>query len=113
MRREFWEVPEEWRGATAVCIGNGPSLTQAQVDFTRGARDANGRVRVIAINDAFKLAPWADVLYFCDDKWWQWRRKLLAELGRAHRAAAGRRARLRGKAHQGAAEFGRAQRPER
>lgn len=47
-----------------MCIGGGPSLTPAQVERVRG------RARVIAINNAYLLAPWADVLYFCDDKWW-------------------------------------------
>jgi len=27
---------------------------------------------VIAINDAYRLAPWADVLYACDLQWWRW-----------------------------------------
>lgn len=53
-----------WRGKTVVCIGGGPSLTQAQVDHCKG------RARVIAINDAYRLAPWADLLYFCDCRWW-------------------------------------------
>ncbi len=30
-----------------------------------------GRSRVIAISDAYRLAPWADVLYSCDAKWWE------------------------------------------
>lgn len=29
------------------------------------------RARVIAVNDAHRLAPWADVLYGADAKWWQ------------------------------------------
>jgi len=52
--------------STIACIGGGPSLTQADVDLLRG------RCFVIAINDAYKLAPWADVLYACDAKWWNW-----------------------------------------
>lgn len=56
------KVPTLWPGETVVCIGTGPSLTQADVDLCRG------RARVIAINDAFKLASWADVLYCCDGK---------------------------------------------
>lgn len=59
-------VPKLWPGSTIVCLGGGPSLTQADVDLCRG------RARVIAINDAYKLAPWADVLYACDDRWWDW-----------------------------------------
>jgi len=59
-------VPCLWPGSTVVCLGTGPSLTQADVDRVRD------RARVIAINDAYRLAPWADVLYGCDAKWWTW-----------------------------------------
>ncbi|MCH8990900.1 MAG: hypothetical protein IIA44_04000 [Acidobacteria bacterium] len=62
----FWSVPRLWNGATIVCLGGGPSLTQAQVDTCRG------RARVIAINDSYLLAPWAEVLYFCDRRWFEW-----------------------------------------
>jgi hypothetical protein len=31
-----------------------------------------GKTRVIAVNDAYRLAPFADVLYACDEKWWKW-----------------------------------------
>lgn len=61
-----WTIPEVWTGETAVCIGGGPSLNQAQVDHVRG------KARVIAINDAYRLAPWADIVYACDHKWWRW-----------------------------------------
>ena len=27
---------------------------------------------MIAINDNYKIAPFADVLYACDGKWWNW-----------------------------------------
>lgn len=59
-------VPKLWPGSTVVCLGTGPSLTAADVDACRG------RAKVIAINDAYRLAPWADVLYACDYKWWGW-----------------------------------------
>jgi hypothetical protein len=59
-------VPKLWPGATVVCIATGPSLTQADVDLVRG------KARVIAVNDAYRLAPWADALYGCDAKWWKW-----------------------------------------
>jgi hypothetical protein len=61
-------VPRLWPGATMVLLGGGPSLTPADVDACRD------RVRVIAINDAYRLAPWADVLYACDDQWFRWHR---------------------------------------
>lgn len=64
----YWQVPELWPGSTIVLLGGGPSLTPAQVDYCRG------RARVIAINNAYRLAPWADVLYFCEEKFWHWNR---------------------------------------
>ncbi len=59
------KVPRLWPGSTIVCIGGGPSLTPADVDRCR-------RHHVIAINDAIRLAPWAEVLYACDRLWWDW-----------------------------------------
>lgn len=41
----------------------GPSLTQAAVDAVR-------HLRVIAVNGAYTLAPWAEVLVANDGKWW-------------------------------------------
>ena len=73
--RQYWEAPEFWPGRAFVCIGGGPSLTQSQVAACKDREWGGHKVRVIAINDAYKMAPWADVLYFCDDKWWQWRHK--------------------------------------
>lgn len=59
-------VPRLCPGGTVVCLGTGPSLTQADVDAVRG------KATVIAVNDAFRLAPWAEVLYACDAKWFYW-----------------------------------------
>lgn len=58
-------VQPSWAGQTAVCIGTGPSLTRDDVTSCRG------QARVIAINDAYRWAPWADVLYAADAKWWR------------------------------------------
>lgn len=59
-------VPRAFPASTIVCVGGGPSLTKADVEAVRG------RAITIAINDAYRLAPWADVLYACDNKWWTW-----------------------------------------
>lgn len=76
--KSYWTAPEMWHASTIVCIGGGPSLTPAQVEACKDRLDERGvRVRVIAINNAYKLAPWADILYFCDCKWWGWHRKHL------------------------------------
>lgn len=59
-------VPVLCPGGTVVCLGGGPSLTQDDVDYVQG------KATVIAINDAYRLAPWADVLYAADAKWWKY-----------------------------------------
>lgn len=65
MPREFWRAPRLWPGETVVVMATGESLTQQQADYVRG------KARVIAVNDAYRLAPWADVLYAADAKWWR------------------------------------------
>ncbi len=60
-----WTAPCLWPGETFACLGGGPSLTAAQV---RALRD---KTRTIAVNDAWRLAPWAEVLYACDGRWWR------------------------------------------
>jgi hypothetical protein len=62
---QFAVIERAWVGETVVCIGGGPSLTQAQVDACRG-------FHVIAVNDAYRLAPWADICYFADGQWFEW-----------------------------------------
>ncbi len=61
-------VDKLWPGETFVLLGCGPSLTQADVDFCRG------KARIIAINMAYTLAPWADVLYGCDEQFWSFKK---------------------------------------
>lgn len=56
---------------TAVLIGGGPSLTVEQVQEVRVAREAD-LVRVVVVNDAYLLAPWADVHHASDFKWHKW-----------------------------------------
>lgn len=70
----FSYVQRAWEGDTVVCIATGPSLTEEQVARTKGPRrDAGGRrVRVAVVNDAYQRAPWADLHYFADHKWWDW-----------------------------------------
>lgn len=58
-----------WRGATVVCIASGPSLTKADCDVVRDAR-AQGLCKAITVNTSLERAPFADVLYASDYKWW-------------------------------------------
>jgi len=45
-------------------VASGPTLTALAVAPLRG------RVPVVAVNDAIRLVPWADVLYSSDRRWW-------------------------------------------
>ena len=65
----YGRVERLWEGETVVCLASGPSLTPADVEYVRG------KARVIVINTTVLLAPWADVLYACDARWWQWHHK--------------------------------------
>lgn len=62
-------VPKCWPGETIAILASGPSLTPEDVAFCRG------RARVIAIKDAIRLAPWADLFYCCGGEilatWWK------------------------------------------
>jgi hypothetical protein len=62
---EWPPIPRLWEGETVCIFGAGPSLTSAQVERVRG------QCRTIAVNCSFRLAPWADVLYSTDAKWWE------------------------------------------
>ena len=66
------EVAREWIGATAVLIGGGPSLTREQVAQVELVCEQRRALRVIAVNDAYRLAPFADICYFADSEWWGW-----------------------------------------
>ena len=62
----FWAAPPIWRGETVCILGGGKSLCREDVESLQG------RCRVLAINDAYLLAPFADCLYFCDSRWHGW-----------------------------------------
>lgn len=57
-------IERRWPGATVVVAAPGPSLTAAVAEQCRG-------YRTIAVQDAYKLLPWADVLFGCDASWWR------------------------------------------
>lgn len=56
-------VPQQEMICAVLCTG--PSLTQEDVDYCRG------KATVIAVSDAYRLAPWADVLVSHDKQWWE------------------------------------------
>lgn len=67
----YSEVLPVWIDHSVVIIGGGPSLTSAQVDQVAVAIICGG-VKCITVNDAYLLAPWADVHYAADQRWHRW-----------------------------------------
>lgn len=61
-------IPELWPGRTVYIIGGGPSL--ARMDLT-----PIHSKRVIGVNQAFRLGPWVNVLYFGDCNFYDLNRK--------------------------------------
>jgi hypothetical protein len=53
-------------GSTVVCLGTGPSLRAEDVSYCRG------RAKLLAVKDAYRLAPDADVLYSGEIRWWRY-----------------------------------------
>ena len=72
-----WSVPRAWAGETVAVLAAGPSMSGALCERLRG------RCRAIAVNNVgidtvdsvtgrviAAPAPWADVLFASDAKWW-------------------------------------------
>lgn len=54
----------DWRGMTAVICATGPS-------FKPDGLVPHGTRKFIAVNNAWTVLPWANVLYACDYLWWR------------------------------------------
>ena len=57
-----WQPNNEWAGATVAVLGSGPSMSAEVVEALR-------EHRTIAVNDAHRLAPGADMLVALDGNW--------------------------------------------
>ena len=62
-----WRPGPLWAGKTVAIMASGPSITLEQTEAVLLAG-----VPAIAINTTYRLAPWAELLYACDHKWWRW-----------------------------------------
>ena len=83
----MWTVPRIWEGGTAVIIGGGPSiLKQFNVPehVVQGVYSGKlslsayspylepiHKMHIIAVNVAYKIGPWIDVMFFGDDSTWR------------------------------------------
>lgn len=62
-----WSVPRMWAGRTVLVMATGPSIP----DLVRQLPPNRAGAASVAVNDAFRLAPWADMLYAADPAWWR------------------------------------------
>jgi hypothetical protein len=76
MRRVQATRPD-WSGRTVVCIASGPSLTEEDCETVR----KSGHTTIVT-NTTFRLAPWADVLFGFDSRWWRSHPEALEFAGR-------------------------------
>lgn len=60
-----WSVPRLWPGATVAVLASGPGMSRSVADLVRAAG-----LPAIAINETWRLAPWASMLYAADTEWW-------------------------------------------
>ena len=61
--RAPWQIPQLWPDSTVFILGGGPSL--ADMDLTPLHSQ-----RVLGVNQAYKLGPWVDAVYFGDCGWY-------------------------------------------
>lgn len=65
----FQKIKRDWPKGCVVAA-SGPSLNSSVAHTVRMARWLNGW-NVIAVQDSYKLMPWADALYGSDLLWWR------------------------------------------
>lgn len=62
----FWTVPALFTGKIVAILATGPSLDREDIEAARRAGFS-----AIAVNNAYEYAPWAEILYAADRKWWE------------------------------------------
>ncbi|MHC5035412.1 MAG: hypothetical protein ACYTFZ_10285 [Planctomycetota bacterium] len=65
-------MPKMWPRGECFILGGGPSLRLIDVERLRGRR-------VIAVNQAYQLGKWIDVLFYGDCRWLLWNQKELLD----------------------------------
>lgn len=63
----------DWSGEICVIVASGPSAKDQDLSLCRG------KCKVIVINNSWELAPWADVLYASDGRWWSRNERVITE----------------------------------
>lgn len=62
----YWTVPREFPGQTVVVMASGPSMGRAVASKVQASW-----LPTIAVKHAFRLAPWAWLLYGADWRFWK------------------------------------------
>jgi hypothetical protein len=55
-----------WQWETVAVIATGPSLTREQCEIVR-----DKGWKILAVSNAYRMAPWCDVIYAGDLNWWK------------------------------------------
>lgn len=63
-------ISPSWAGEPCFIAAPGPSLTPEVVAKVRMIRWVD-QWRAIAVQDAYRLMPWADAMYGCNPSWWR------------------------------------------
>lgn len=54
----------DWKGETVFIVAGGTSVASQNTDLLKGRK-------VIVVNSSWSRLPWADILFFADDRWWR------------------------------------------
>lgn len=60
-----WGWCPDFSGQKVLIVASGPSAATVPL------QDARGLARFVAINESWRICPWADVLYGADGAWWK------------------------------------------
>ncbi len=63
-------ITPDWNSEPCIVAAPGPSLTAEVVEQVRMKR-WHDHWRVIAVQDAYRVTPWAHALYGCNPSWWR------------------------------------------
>lgn len=64
-------IPPDHFGKVVVCFASGPGLTPEVVEQIRPYHEA-GKIIAAGLNDSYKIVPYLDEFYACDENWWKY-----------------------------------------
>jgi hypothetical protein len=62
----YVRLAPDWAGQDCFILAGGTSLREDLVQKLRGRANS----KTLAVNSSYLVAPWADVLFFADERWW-------------------------------------------